>query len=91
MSRIIASESKRALCMHMLMTIVCQFRVRKQVNKPSNLSSGALATVKLAKDMLNSDDVYPLDSRYVLCFDEYSYSYTLGNDISHARRPAKGL
>ena len=57
------------------------------MNKPSNLSSGTLATVKLAKYMLNLDKVYSLDSRYVLCFNGHSYSCSLGNNIWYVHRP----
>ena len=87
LSRIIASESERTLCTHMCVIIACQFRVGNWINKPNNLSPGALAAVKLAKHMLNSDEVHPMDSRYALCFDEHSHSYTLGYEVSHARRP----
>ena len=59
--------------MHVLMKIACQFHVGKWVNKPSNLSSGTLATMKLAKHILNSDEVYSLDSN-ILYSDGYSYS-----------------
>ena len=47
LSRIIASESERTLCTHTLMTIACHFRVVKWTKKPSNLSSGTIASEKL--------------------------------------------
>ena len=39
--------------------------------------------------MLQAEEVYPMDSRYVLYFDEYGYSFTLGTDASHVRRPLR--
>ena len=68
------------------MTIVCQFRVVKWTKKPRNLSSGAIASEKLATHELKYDEVCPIDSRHVLCFDEHGHSYALGNYVSCSRR-----
>ena len=46
LSRIIASESERTLCTHVLMTMSCQFRVGKWINRPNNLSKGAIVAEK---------------------------------------------
>ena len=66
LSRIIASESERTLCANLLMTIACQFRVVKWTKKPRNLSSGAIASEKLATHELKYDEMCPIGSRHVL-------------------------
>ena len=86
LSRIIASESERTSCTHMLMIIAYQFRVGKWTKKPSNLSSSAIASEKLAKHILNIDETCPIDSRRVSYFDEHGHSHTLGSDLSCSRR-----
>ena len=87
LSRIIASESARTLCSHILMIITTQFRVGKWVNKPTNLSPGAEAAVKLAQHSHQSEEVYPLDMRYLLCFDEHGYNHVSGGHKKDSRRP----
>ena len=87
LSRIIASESERTLCAHTLVTIACQFRSGKWTKKQSNLLSGAITAEKLTKNVLDSDEVHPIDRICVLCFDEHGHIYILGSDLSSSRRP----
>ena len=63
LSRTIASESERSLRTHILMNIACQFCEVKCAKQPSNLSSGDIPAEKLAKRMLDYDEVFPIDSR----------------------------
>ena len=69
------------------MIIACQSRVVKWTKKPRKLSSGAIGSEKLATHELKYDEVCPIDSRHVLCFDEHGHSYALGNYVSCSRRP----
>lgn len=82
LSRIIASESKHALCTHILMAIASQFCVRKWTNKSNNLSSGDIVSMNLTKNMLQSNDAHPIDSRHMSCFHEHGCSCVSGNDAS---------
>ena len=58
----------------------------KVVKQIKELCNGDIATVKLTKHALKSDDVHPIDSRHILYFDNHSNSCASGNDASDTLR-----
>ena len=85
LGRITCSESKQAFYSRILIILPCHFRVRKWLNNPNNLSTGAISAEKFAKCMLKLYDTHPIDSRHILCFDEHGHSCTSGHGVSSSR------